>query len=232
MDLITSANFTNSGLLNDSFPRNFEIGLLFPTGREKFLENANLAIEKIENFDSVYPDEDKTSDELHDEKKLYIESAVYDGGKIHISFYKDFLKDYDLDDFGIVLSLDGHLEGKYSIFKNKKDFYIEPSLEIEGDQLIQIQLITEIVEKFETFPVFVNRLRHSPNYLPSLGASAFSRCVSIGGTEGIKKAFELAKNSGRKDWLVYLLSHWNLEKILLGINKERILVISSDKTNR
>lgn len=229
MDLITSANFTNSGLLNDLFPRNFEIGLLFPAGRDKFLDNANLAIDKIENFDSVYPDEDKTSDELHDEKKLYIESAVYDRGKIHISFYKYFLRDYDLDDFEIELLLDGDLDGKYSIFKNKKDYYIEPSLEIEGDQLIQIQLMTEIVENFESFSVFVNRLRHSPNYLPSLGASAFSRCVRIGGIEGIKRAFVLAKNSGRKDWLVYLLSHWNLEKILLGINKERIIKDSQEE---
>ncbi len=229
MDLITSANFTNSGLLNDSFPRNFEIGLLFPAERGKFLENANLTIEKIENFDSIYPDEEENGDELHDEKKLYIESAVYDAGKIHISFYKYFLRNYDLDDFKIELLLDGDLEGKYSIFKNKKDFYIEPSLEIEGDQLIQIQLITDTVENFESFSVFVNRLRHSPNYLPSLGASAFSRCVRIGGIEGIKRAFELAKNSGRKDWLVYLLSHWNLEKILLGINKERMIEDSQEE---
>jgi hypothetical protein len=40
--------------------------------------------------------------------------------------------------------------------------------------------------------------------------------------EGIEKAFEYAQNSGKKDWLIYLLSHWNLEKILRGINKENL----------
>lgn len=221
-DFITSANLTGAGFFNDTHPRNFEIGMLFLNNGTSFLDLANLEIEKLKTLDSIFPDEKKPTDELKFERILHIETALYNGNKIIIKFIEDFLNEFSIEDFKIELIIGKEIEGTYSILKNENSFFIEPSLEIEGNKLIQIRLISDKIEDFEDYTIYVNRSRHSPSYLPALGASSFNKCVKIGGIEGLKKAFELAKNSGRRDWLVYLLSHWNLEKILVGLNKEAI----------
>lgn len=221
-DFITSANFTGAGFFKDTPPKNCEIGILFQNNGTNFLDPANLDIDKIETFDSIFPEEDKSSDELKEEKTLYIETALYDRDKVHIKFTKGFLDEFSIDDFKIELIIAGEIEGEYPIQKNENDFYIEPSLEIEGDKLIQIRLITENIEDFNSIDIYVNRSKHITSYLPALGASSFNKCVRIGGIDGLKRAFELAKSSGRKDWLIYLLSHWNLERILIGLNKGEI----------
>jgi len=221
-DFITSANFTGAGFYNDNHPRNLEIGMLFQNKGTSFLDLANLEIEKLKTLDSIFPEEKKPTDKLKSERILHIETAFYDGNKIIIKFIEDFLNEFSIEDFKIELLIEKEIEGTYSILKNENSFFIKPSLEIEGNKLIQIKLISEKIEDFEDYKIYVNRIRHSPSYLPALGASSFNKCVRIGGSEGLKIAFELAKNSGRRDWLVYLLSHWNLEKILIGLNNEAI----------
>jgi hypothetical protein len=54
-----------------------------------------------------------------------------------------------------------------------------------------------------------------------LGANAYYKCFRIGGEEGIKKAFDFARTSGKDNWMFYLLSSWNLEKILIGLNGDQ-----------
>ena len=215
-DFITSANFTNAGLLDNGFPRNFEIGILLPSITKDFLDGSDILKEEISSFDTIYAETYKSDQPLFDKQAINIESASYSGSKIIIQFNEEFLNNRSISDFKVQLTIDGVKEGIYKINSDHDGYYIEPSLEIEGNKLIQIQLINENGDA-ENIKICVNREKHDPNYLPSLGATKYYECVKTGGVNGIEKAFEYARNSGKKDWLIYLLSHWNLKRIMEGI---------------
>lgn len=221
-DFITSANFSNSGMFNDSFPRNFETGVLVLARKGGFLDASDMALERIKDFNSIFPVKRELGEETFTHECFFLESALYDGKKIYIHFAENFLVEHDMDDFKIELKIGNTPEDKYTVRKENRIFFIEPSLEIEGDKTIQIKLVSIKIGQFTSNSIYVNRDKHIPNYLPSLGASAYNECVRIGGVDGLKRAFQYASSSGRSDWLMFLLSHWNLEKILQGINKETI----------
>ena len=218
-NFVTSGNFTNPGFKNDKYPRNFEIGLLFP-GTKRFLKDADLKTKKIETFEALITDENDDRRELPGENvSLDIESAFFNNDKINIIFNPNFIKNADIKHFKLQLIIDGIEENSYNIILDKKDYFIEPLLEIEGGALTQTRLISKNND-YKGAAAFVSREKHDPNYLPTLGATVFNECVRISGVEGLKKAFKYAKSSGRDDWLLYLLAHWNLEKILHGVNKD------------
>ncbi len=221
-DFITSGNFTNSGLVNDSYPRNFEMGFLYSTKNDDFLSDSQIHIEKIDDFKLISPKIlDETQDKAKDSLFIVFESAVYDQGKIYISFNKKFLESNLINDFSVELLLNNENSEILNIVCVNSSCYVEPSLEIEGNLLIKIRLISISGNEFSGLPLIVNRTRHNPNYLPVLGASSFNKCVKIGGIEGLEEAFRLAKNSGRKDWVLHLLAHWNLDKIVAGMRMEK-----------
>jgi HKD family nuclease len=213
-DFVTSGNFTKAGLFNDNYPRNFEIGILFP-GHGEFLSHADLAVIPVKDIDDVIT-EDREQPEAHtDDLSFDIESAFYHQGKISITFDKTFIRTAQFDEYEISLMLDGIEENRYSIFSDDDTYYFEPSLELEGNQSIRIQLFS-INPKYKGVPITVGREKHDPNLLPTLGSSAFAECIRAGGVEGLEMALGYAKASGREDWLIFLLSHWNLERILQG----------------
>ena len=216
-DFVTSANFTQPGLMNDAYPRNLEIGLLFPSIGAKFPSIDGINVTKLMNFDSVHTDVGSHDPVNTVAVSIAVESALYVEGKIVIQISKTFEQNHDLNNYRVLLIVDQVDENKYVIQTSNSEYFIEPDLEIEGNQTIQIKIVS-IRNEYESIPIYVNRKIHNPNYLPSLGASAFNECVRIGGVEGIERAFEYARSSGKKDWLLYLLSHWNLDKILKGIN--------------
>lgn len=220
-DFVTSANFTNAGFINDSYPRNLEIGVLFKSNKKKFLDDSGAVIEKIRDFSAITTNPPSPTIPQRETIAHPIEGAQYVRGKIVIQFSRGFLDSHNISEVKIQLILDRNISEVYEVQSDNDKLYIEPNLEIEGNRLIQIQPIIK-KEADAGNIIYVNREHHDPNYLPSLGASAFNTCLQIGGVEGIEKAFEYAQNSGKKDWLIYLLSHWNLEKILRGINKENL----------
>ena len=133
--------------------------------------------------------------------------------------FKQYIDDnISIDECKARLIIEGVEGGEYPLRREGEEYYFEPNLEIEGDKRIQFLLFPSVSD-FKTLPANVNRLRHEPNYLPALGASAFHECVRVGGEEGLAKAFTIAQNSGKEDWLLYLFTHWSLEKILVGMRK-------------
>lgn len=217
-DFISSGNFTKPGFYNDDYPRNFEIGVLFP-GHQKFLDHADLSIKSVKNINDIITREREDAEIQSSSLSFDIESAFYREEKINITFDKIFIKKAKIDDYEISLMLDGLEENRYSISTKDNKYYFEPSLEIEGSQSIKIQLLSKDPE-YKSIPITVSREKHDPNLLPTLGSSAFNNCVRTGGIEGLEKSFEYAKDSGREDWLIYLLLHWNLERILQGVDDD------------
>ncbi len=214
-DFITSANFTGPGLFNAGYPRNFEIGVLFSSDDRQWVDGSGLTRTPITDFNmiAVADSEEKTDDERHE---IDIESARYSDGHIVVEFSKHFADSKLLEPYEVQLLLDGAEEGRYSIRKEENKYYVDPVLEIEGNKLLQIQLL-EKAGDYKGLPICVNRDKHDPNFLPSLGSSAYQQCLRIGGVAGLKKAIEYAIASGRKDWLLYLFSHWDLARIVQGI---------------
>ncbi len=226
-----SSNFSNPGFLNNSYPRNFEIGLLFSDRNQKFIDLPIVESSKIQDFSELIctsTQKEKISTEDSDNLNgiQIIKNAIYLDGKIYFSITESF-KNKHPNDFHLKytanLFLNKSFEDQYSIKLNKKntnkeeDFSIQPELEIEGNTQIHFVIISNN-EEFKSIPCFVNRERHEPNFLPVLGANAYYKCLRIGGEEGIKKAFDIARTSGKDNWMFYLLSSWNLEKILIGLN--------------
>lgn len=213
-DFITSGNLTNAGFHSIDNTRNLEIGILFP-GEGDFLGQADLTIELVKNFEAIITSDRDNSDDQSDDLFFHIESAFYRQGKILITFDKKFIKNAKIQEYRISLLFDGIEEDRYLIKSDEDKFFIEPSMEVEGNQLIKIQLFSNDPQ-YKSIPITVSRETHDPNLLPTLGISAFTDCVKIGGVKGLEKAINYAKSSGREDWLLFLLSHWNLEKILQG----------------
>jgi len=212
---ITSGNFTKPGFYNDDYPRNFEIGVLFSEG-QKLLDHADLVIKPVTNIGDIITDEREDTETQSSSLPFDMESAFYREEKINITFDKDFIQKATINDYEISLMLNGIEENRYPI---SSSYNIKPSLEIEGSQSIKIQLFSRDPH-YKSVPIIVSREKHDPNLLPTLGASAFNNCVRAGGVEGLEKAFEYAKASGREDWMLYLLSHWNLERILQGVDED------------
>ena len=217
-DFITSGNFSKAGIYNDNYPRNFEIGLLLP-GEGEFLYHADLNTQQVSDFDEIITDDIENPVQSSCGMPFDIESAYYSRGKITITLNSDFLNSACIAEYVISLLLDGIEENRYVISSDNDKYFFEPSLEIEGNQSIRLQLFSKDPE-YRSVAITVSREKHDPNFLPMLGSSAFTECVKTGGVAGLEKAFKFAKASGKEDWLIYLLSHWNLEKILYGIDEE------------
>lgn len=231
-DFITSSNFSSSGLFRgpdaeNSKPRNLEIGVLIQNDIDsESLPLSKLHIKELRDFNDItcdtdtkgkYPDRPSFDEEIG--KRLLIESAYYDNEKIIFRLFENQItKDFSASSFKAHLIFGQANGGEYTLQKNGEEFYFVPNLEIEGDKRIQFSLVSKEAD-FVSIPANVNRLRHEPNYFPALGASAFHECLKIGGEAGIAKAFTIAQNSGKEDWLLYLLTHWPLERILEGLTK-------------
>ncbi|HUL00956.1 MAG TPA: hypothetical protein VLX29_08885 [Nitrospirota bacterium] len=220
LDFITSANFTKPGLISDSVPRNLEIGLLLPSLVNEFIDLEGIQTQKLLTFEGLFPDMKANPAPSEETVEILIESAFYVDHRIIIHFDKQLDIDQIVNDHLILILLDQVDSGKYKILKDKTTYFVEPDLEIEGSKTIEVRMVT-LSGEFRGISIFVNRLKHNPNYLPVLGTSSYHKCLRIGGLAGIAKAFEFAKSSGRMDWLIYLLSHWNLERILRGIQNNQ-----------
>jgi hypothetical protein len=202
------------GLFNDGAKcRNLEIGILMPAEGGKFpgIDAFNLD-NSLASIDTRKDDTPSTKNHIVDEN-IAIESACFDGKDVIFNYRKAVA-----DKFKNLQSKLKVGELEYETLKPLEEdgFYkIRPSVEIEGDQCIILKLVSKNPE-WESYPYFVSRKVHTPNLLPALGDSAFQRCLREGGTEGLDMAFRLAEESGREDWLLYLLYCWDLAKILAG----------------
>ena len=214
-----SPNFTNPGFLSDRFPRNLEIGVMFrdTTGRD-FLAGSGLSVVPVTDLAELktepLPDTPPTDGD-GDRGVMPIDSAFYSDGKVSLVVRPGALADRRASDLQASLVLDHMPEGEYDLCEEGAVYAFSPTLEIDGSQIIQVGLLSRQGD-YESPLVFVNRDEHDPNLLPALGASTFSKCVRLGGVDGIRLAFELARDSGRDDWMMYLLTHWDLERILRG----------------
>jgi hypothetical protein len=218
-DLITSANFTSAGMFSDGFPRNYETALLFKADHSEFLRGSKVVCANLESFRELVTRPSKKVDDQEGACRIDVESAHYDGQKIFLELSHRFLEEEAITDFIVELLIDTKKVGEYPIKSRNGAYHIQPSLEIEGDKQIHVRLKAKHGAIRESMLICVNREKHNPNYLPSLGASAFHQCIRLGGLEGIKKAFEFARASNRRDWLLFLLANWDLEKILRGLQR-------------
>jgi hypothetical protein len=217
--LLGSANFTSAGFITDASPRNFEMNLLFPERSPGgFLGDADFSIAPVDDLASLLTEQ--RPDMRHGEEEdalepAAIESAFYEEGTIFLSLNREALEGRQLGSLRAALALDRYQSDRYALTEEGEHVCFRPRLEIDGNQLIQVRLCSRD-GVLETPWVFVNRREHNPNLLPVLGASAFNSCVQVGGAEGLTKAFDLARHSGREDWLWYLLTRWDLSRILAG----------------
>jgi len=217
-NFVTSANLTGPGMLNADFPRNMETGFLFTAEKKTAFPNVpNLVCNRVTDFSSLAVASPEAPPLVPDNASTDVPrilSAYYDGGLVRFSVSG---VGFQADSAFVVLILDGGLDRSYIAAEVDAQLQFEPDLEIEGAKAIEL-LLEARDGSWKSRLCPVGRRRHEPNQLPALGASAFQRCVQIGGFEGIAEAFRLAATSGREDWLIYLLSHWDLNRILQGLS--------------
>ena len=216
-NLITSGNFTKAGFINDVSPRNCEVGVLYKSNSHKFIDKQFFELKKIQNIDQIECRTKTKNININDQKEVsLIFSALYKQGKIFLELNKNRIDDFNIQDYYVKLNLSNQpIAHQHNILQQDNILYIEPQLEIEGNVIIKLQLFEN--NKAIGYPIYVNREKHLPNYLPILGATTYHECIKIGGLLGIDRAFDYAMNSGKEEWLIYLLSHWDLEKIYLGL---------------
>jgi HKD family nuclease len=211
--LVGSANFTSSGLFRDGYPRNVELSLLFEEDEgTDFFAAAGLTITpntSLSQFNVLPPRSGQRAVQIV--QRPAVESADYHSGQIHLLLNPSPAQTYAGGDISLVL---GSSEPSlYPLPKQLLKHTFEPELEIDGGQLIQLRLVSH--DGTQQSPlVFVNRRHHDQNLQPTLGAHVYSRCVRLGGLRGIQEAFKIAEESGREDWMWYLLTRWNLSRIL------------------
>ncbi len=216
-DFITSANLTMPGLFNggiESSCRNLEIGLLMTASDGKFpgIDGYSLdnELKSIQDRDEIPTAGDSNSVE---DSKVIIESACFDGKDVVFSCKKsDMVKSMNLK---TLLKIGDYNYEQVKPVEEDGLYKIRPDVEIEGNWSLILKLTAE---DWESYPYFVSRKTHTPNQIPSLGASAYQRCLQKGGIDGLELAFRLAEESEREDWLLYLLYSWDLAKILAGLS--------------
>ncbi|MFZ2654190.1 MAG: hypothetical protein WAX69_04695 [Victivallales bacterium] len=216
-DLVTSANLSMPGLFNDgssSSCRNLEIGLLMPADEGMFPGIDGYSLDnKLESIETSEEPPVAGDSSPIEEDKVIIESACFDGKDVVFSCKKsDMVKTMNLNTLLKIGDFD------YEQMKPVEEgglYRIRPDVAVEGNWSLILMLTAGT---WKSYPYFVSRKMHTPNQIPSLGASAYQRCLQKGGIDGLELAFRLAEESEREDWLLYLLYSWDLAKILAGLS--------------
>lgn len=221
--LVTSANFTDPGFFNSGFPRNLELGILYKAGKAgRFLDVPGSQIDTVQDFTKLnlrksmesVSSQDGINNHMDSEGKI-LNAAYYDERRVVFTATPGIQVDRDYYARLMVNGIAGNLHG----CEQHSDAYsFEPELEIGGSEVLKL-VLQRRTDGYESLACPVSRLRHDPSQMPTLGASAFSECVRIGGFDGLQQAFNMASKSSQKDWLLYLLRHWDLEKIIQGLNE-------------
>lgn len=220
--VIGSSNFTEAGFLSNTHPRNLEIAVIIED--DKFFDHFVKSKFEIEDYSyekiNVIEDNKTVHENTYTHSSDFI-SAYYKSNRIYVELGQELLDWVKYNEISVKLLIDSVKQDESFLLAEEDDlYYFEPNLEIDGNSLIQIELFN-VSQGYHSDLLYVKRLHHEPNFLPVLGSSAYNRCVSKGGIEGIQMAFDLAKNSNRVDWMHYILSHWNLEKIFNGLANDR-----------
>ena len=222
---VTSANFTSAGLFsgnlgtrNANTTKNFEIGVLFKLQEPAELDpTTQFEISKIvdpADFKCQWkPLESDSSTNEYEYTDNGISSAYFDGNEIQIILNNPappLSGENTIELYVNQILIETHV-----INQHVPNYRFTPGMDFENSDSVRVRFSKNKDSQQSPF-VIVNRQHHSVNSLPTLSAGAYGRCLELGGEEGVEEAFQLAKKSGRDDWLYYLLSHWPLDRILIG----------------
>lgn len=202
--LVTSANLTSYGFGKSSRQGNVEIGVLHAeSGEVSFINGAGIDCAKT-TINGLKVSTIGTKEVVRPatyQNGCSLVGAKAEGSKIYLDLENNEKAYLESQNAMLVLYPEKIIAPVVFI---ESDVYAE--LQAPIDQITSRQVAIEYGEGVSTNSVYLSWSSVLNSNLPSFTASDFEKCRQIGGEEGIKRAIEIAKASGREDWLALLLS--------------------------